>query len=221
MPPHPTREPLSFCGLKGSQDRGVQGPDQAKAEDAWSCLHSWGLLTCGYGRICTRLPVLPGCHKPPGFLPDATSVVRNKAGSPVNGSDKRDRMSLGPAPVAHLRSTLCLVRRWTQVVLWPPSPVPQGPQHKQPECSLTGDELLTTSVCQSKLLGSAWRPEQAHPPFVPSRGPVSLPVSSGRAAAHPGLCLEFLASLQAGVRRKGARTPQTAIPESVKTKAAA
>ena len=26
-------EPSSFRGLKGSQDRGVQGPDQAKAED--------------------------------------------------------------------------------------------------------------------------------------------------------------------------------------------
>lgn len=81
--PAPTMESSSFHGLKGSQDRGVRGPDPVKAEDRagpaflgppdlwlWMHLH---LAACP-----------PGCQ-PPGLLPAAISIVIYKAGSLLMG----------------------------------------------------------------------------------------------------------------------------------------
>lgn len=82
-PPTPTMEPSSFHGLKGSQDRGVQGPDQAKAEDragpAFLGPPDLWLWTHLHPAAC------PPGWQPPGLLPDAISIVINKAGSLLMG----------------------------------------------------------------------------------------------------------------------------------------
>ena len=76
-------EPSSFHGLKGSQDRGVQGPDQAKAEDRAGP----AFLGPPYLWLWTHLhpAACPPGWQPPGLLPDAISIIINKAGSLLMG----------------------------------------------------------------------------------------------------------------------------------------
>lgn len=66
------------------------------------------------------------------------------------------------------------------------------------------------------MLGAQWRPEQAHPPFVPSRASVSLPVKQ-EGCRPPWPLSESWPALQAGVRRK--RSPYTPDSNSRKREA--